>query len=203
MKRIAEFLPAQLCTEAEAIVDDARWLFGHLSAAQLNWTPSASHWSIGQYLVHLINANRAYFPQLDQIIRGEKQNSWWQSMPVLPGFFGQRLVQTLAPGARWKTHTPKSFLPPTSTVNQQIVGQFIAHQQELIARMRATARLDWEYVIIYSPATKLVTYSLLDAYRFIVLHERKHFEQAQKVMSLSGYPRYASEPCARTEQRHN
>jgi hypothetical protein len=184
-------------------VDDASWLFGHLSAAQLNWMPSAAQWSIGQCLAHLINANRAYFPQLDQIIRGEKQNNWWQSMPVLPGFFGQRLVQTLAPGTPWKPKTSKSFLPSRSAVNPQIVGRFVAHQRELIARMRATARLDWEYVIIYSPATKLVTYSLLDAYRFILLHERRHIEQAQRVMSLDGYPQHASEPFARTEQRHD
>jgi hypothetical protein len=36
---------------------------------------------------------------------------------------------------------------------------------------------------------KIVVYSALDACRIIVVHERRHFAQAQRVMAAPGFPR--------------
>jgi hypothetical protein len=43
--------------------------------------------------------------------------------------------------------------------------------------------------VVTSPVTAVATYSLLDAYRIIVGHERKHFEQARRVAESEGFPR--------------
>jgi len=34
----------------------------------------------------------------------------------------------------------------------------------------------------------VVTYSLMDAYRVIVVHAHRHFQQAQRVTAESGFP---------------
>jgi hypothetical protein len=47
--------------------------------------------------------------------------------------------------------------------------------------MKATEHLDLEKIIITSPALGMVTYSLMDAYRIIVVHEARHFQQAKRV----------------------
>jgi hypothetical protein len=49
--------------------------------------------------------------------------------------------------------------------------------------MRATAELPIEKIIITSVVSPFVTYTLLDAYRILVAHERRHLEQAERVMS--------------------
>jgi len=54
--------------------------------------------------------------------------------------------------------------------------------------MKATEHLDLERIIISSPVTSVVTYSLMDAYRVIVVHEHRHFQQAKRVTEESGFP---------------
>ena len=42
---------------------------------------------------------------------------------------------------------------------------------------------------VTSPVSPVATYSLLDAYRIVVAHERKHFEQARRVTQAEGFPK--------------
>ena len=53
--------------------------------------------------------------------------------------------------------------------------------------MKATEHLDVEKIVITSPALAVVTYSLIDAYRIIVVHEHRHFQQARRVTEESGF----------------
>jgi hypothetical protein len=47
-----------------------------------------------------------------------------------------------------------------------------------------------EKIVVTSPAVSagFVTYSLLDAYRIIVVHEQRHFQQAKRVTDERGFP---------------
>jgi hypothetical protein len=180
---------SEILSEAEAISKDAQVIFGQLNAEQINWKPNIESWSIGQCFDHLITANREYFPQFDQIIRGEKRTTLWQSMPFLPGFWGRMLINTISPNNSKRFKAPKLFQPSASNINPQIIGRFTAHQNEVIDKMKTTEGMELGKVIIYSPVTKVITYSLFDAYRAIVLHERRHFIQAQRVMEAPGFPK--------------
>ena len=93
---------AEVLDEADAIAADANTLFGHLNAQQINWKPSADRWSVAQCLEHLITINRKYYPQFDQIIKGEKKTTLWQRMPVLPSLFGRMMVKALSPNFNQK-----------------------------------------------------------------------------------------------------
>lgn len=179
---------AQIYDGAAAIAVDAQQLFGRLNAAQLNWQPQAAAWSVGQCLEHLIITNQEFFPQLDQLVKGEYRATLWQRMPALPSLFGRLMIKALVPGAPRKFKAPPRFQPTASRVDAQIVNRFVAHQQAVIARMRATEKLEPARIIITSPVSKLVVYSLLDAYRILVVHERRHFAQAQRVMETEGFP---------------
>src|SRR5687768_16761924 len=95
----------QVYNEAAAIAADARTLFGHLNAQQLNWKPSADSWSVAQCLEQSLEEKRP------------------------------------------------------------------------------------ETIVITSPFVSTVVYSLLDAFRLVVAHERRHFAQARRVMEVNGFPR--------------
>lgn len=179
----------EILTEAETISKDAQAAFGHLNAEQINWRPRAEQWSVGQCFEHLITSNREFFPQFDQIIEGGRKNTLWQSMPFLPGLFGGMLIKGLGPASQQKFKAPKNFQPLSSEINPRIVSEFVTHQIEVIGKIKATTGIDLEKVIIYSPVTKVMTYNLIDAYRIIVLHERRHLKQAQHVMEAPGFPR--------------
>lgn len=183
-----EDLPS-LSRQLESVTTDVEREFKNLSAEQLNWKPSAEEWSIGQCLDHLVKTNTPFFPDLDQIIKGEKKSTVWEKLPFLPKLFGRLIVNGTNPKNARKFKAPKVFAPASSDVDAQIVDQFIEHQGEVANRLAALRDVDARRVKVTSPIAKVVTYSLLDACTIMVYHERRHFEQARRVLTANGFPR--------------
>jgi hypothetical protein len=61
-------------------------------------------------------------------------------------------------------------------------------QDRLLRLVEATRGLDLDTITITSPVVSFITYSLMDAYRIIVVHEQNHFVQARRVMESPGFP---------------
>jgi hypothetical protein len=181
-------LPA-LSRELERVTAGVQSEFKSFSAEQLNWKPGAEAWSIGQCLDHLIMTNSRFFTDFDQIIRGEKKQTLWESLPLLPTLFGRFIVNATNPKTARKVKSPKVFAPASSAVDASIVEKFIEHQREVASKLEALEQVDARRVKVTSPITKFVAYSLLDACKIIVQHEQRHLEQARRVSASSGFPR--------------
>ena len=178
-----------LLDELRAVAGDAREVFGGLSAAQLNWKPSAEQWSVGQCFDHLIKTNGTFFPAMRKIAGGAYRSSLWGRVSPLSGFFGRFILKALDPEKGRKTKAPRVFAPAQSDVAADVIERFAAHQEEVAGLMRATAGADLRGLKVTSPVSPVATYSLLDAYRIVVAHERKHFEQARRVTQAEGFPK--------------
>ena len=179
---------SEIVDAAATVADETKQTFGGLSKEQLNWKPGAERWSVAQCFAHLITSNSGYLPIIDSVVKGHKQSSIWQKLPVLPGVWGRLLIKSLDPSTTRKMKAPKKFEPAQSDISATIIEDFVAQQAKVIEGMRATANLDLERTIITSPALNIVTYSLMDAYRIIVVHERRHFQQARRVVEETGFP---------------
>jgi hypothetical protein len=177
-----------LVAELQAVAADAARVFGGLSGAQLNWKPSAEQWSVGQCFDHLIVTNRCFFPDIERVAAGTYKSSLWGRVSPLSGFFARFILKALDPEKGRKTKAPRVFEPARSDVAADVIEQFAAHQQELSARMRSTAGADLRGLKVTSPVSPVATDRLLDAYRIVVAHERKHFEQARRVTQSAGFP---------------
>jgi DinB superfamily len=182
-----EELPT-LITEAQAIADDAEKTFGHLSATQLNWKPTADGWSVAQCFSHLIALNSDFFPVIVRIVRDGYKPSFKERLPLLPKLFGSMILKSVQPEAPRKFKAVPKFQPSSSAIGGDIVSKFTAHQRDVIEHMKMTERLDLRNIIVTSPVASIVTYSLLDAYRILVAHERRHMAQAQRVTRTPGFP---------------
>jgi hypothetical protein len=68
------------------------------------------------------------------------------------------------------------------------VARFVDHQRELAEQFKQLAAVDAERIVMTSPLLSVVTYSLLDAARLIVAHERRHLAQAARVTQAPGFP---------------
>src|SRR5689334_13405809 len=178
-----------LLRDAKQIADDARASFGALSRAQLNWKPSAERWSIAQCFDHLMTSNGGYFPIMESVRNGKKQHTFWTRLPVLPGLAGKLRIKSLDPASTRKIRAPKKFEPAQSDISASVIDDFVAQQGQLIDGMKSTSRVDLEKTVITSPALSFVAYSLMDAYRIIVTHERRHLQQAKRVAEESGFPK--------------
>ncbi|MGH7552202.1 MAG: DinB family protein [Longimicrobiales bacterium] len=179
----------QIYDETEAIAVDAQTLFGDLDVQQLNWKPSAAAWSVAQCLDHLISINRAYYPILDRIMKGEYPRALLHRLPLLSALFGRMMIRELSPDYRKKYKAPPTARPSASTIDASIVQRFLTQQRETLAKMRSLEDKRPETIVITSPFASVVVYSLLDALRLVVAHERRHFAQARRVMEASGFPR--------------
>ena len=178
---------ANLIAAANNIANDAKSTFGHLNPSQLNWKPSAERWSVAQCFDHLLSANRGYFSVIEGVLAGKKR-TFWERVPVLPGLAGRLLIKSLEPTTTRKLKAPKRFQPAQSEISASVINDFVDQQGKIVEKMKATEHLDLEGIIITSPVSAAITYSLMDAYRIIVVHEQRHFQQAKRVMEESAFP---------------
>jgi hypothetical protein len=162
--------------------------FGGLSEAQLNWKPAQDKWSAGECIEHLIVTNKAYFPVLEKIITGTHKNSFWQKFSPLSGVWGRLLLKTVSPGTERKAKTANIFLPVSSTVPKTIISDFIKTNDEFVSYLKKLGSIYLKKTKIYSPVSKFITYSLLDAIKIITFHEVRHINQAKRVMEMEGFP---------------
>jgi len=176
-----------LITAAGSVAREAKDTFGRLTPAQLNWKPSPERWSVAQCFDHLLTTNKGYLPEIDNVLAG-KERKFWERMPVLPGLMGKLLIKAVDPASTRKVKAPKVFQPAQSDISGSVINDFVAQQATIIEKMKATAHLDVERINITSPVAAVVTYSLMDTYRVIVVHNRRHFEQARRVTEESGFP---------------
>ena len=177
-----------LMAEARRIADDVAAKYGALSAAQLNWKPRADAWSIGQNFDHIVTANGAYFATLADVVSGQKAARGWERVPVLPGLTGQLMIWGLDPKAARKMTAPQVFQPSQTNVPADIVATFLAQQAELLTAMGQTRSEHALKTVITSPASPLVTYSVLDAYRIIIVHEQHHLVGVERLAALPEFP---------------
>jgi hypothetical protein len=175
-------------TELDAIAADAGTAFGRLDARQINWKADASRWSVAQCLEHLLTANRQMVEMADQALDATRGRTLWQRLPIWPGLLGRMLVRTQSPNATRRFKAPGKAQPAASALDTGIVARFVDRQRELIAKLDASATRDLAGVVMASPFLGIVTYSVLDGWRLIVAHERRHVQQAKQVMATPGFP---------------
>lgn len=157
-------------------------------APQLNWKPSAERWSIAQCFDHLITSNKGYLPIIESVRSGKKQTRFVERLPVWPGLAGKLLIKSLDPASTRKLKAPKSFQPAQSDVSDSVINEFISQQEKVVEGMKSTSDLDLEKIVVTSPAASFVAYSLMDAYRIIVVHEKRHLQQAKRVAEEPAFP---------------
>jgi hypothetical protein len=179
---------SEIIAEAEHVRTKVKEAFGALSGQQINWMPSASEWSIGQCLEHLMLLNAPYLPIIEDILSAKRKATLLERAPLLPAFFGRLVLSAVQPEAKQKVKARPAFAPSSTPIDPGVVSKFSTHQEELIRLMKASAERPIGKIIITSVVSPYVTYSLLDAYRILVAHEQRHSQQAERLMRMPGFP---------------
>ena len=113
----------------------------------------------------------------------------WRRLPVLPGVFGRLLVRSQSPDTtRRYTASPKAQ-PAASDIAGDVIRRFADQQRSAAARVQALDERDAARTIMTSPFANVITYSVLDGWRLVFAHDRRHFEQARRVTLSPGFPR--------------
>ena len=170
------------------IARESQELFGRLTPGQLNWRPDDARWGVAQCFDHLLSANQLMLQSAYAALDESQPRTVWQRLPVLPGMFGRLMIRSLAPTATRKLSAPSASRPAFSELPGDIVRRFADQQREAAAWMATLGDARAERTIMASPFLRVITYSVLDACRLMVAHDRRHFEQARRVMQLPEFP---------------
>lgn len=176
---------AEVSAELSGVADDALRVFGALDERRLNWKPDEKQWSVAQCFDHLISANDLLVRQARSALAGPPA-SIWQKLPVWPAMFGRLMVSSQGPRTpSSKKYTADPQATPASRISSDIVQRFVDQQRELAAWTKTLDEHTAHRTILVSPFVNFITYSVLDGVRLIVAHDRRHFEQAQRVLQAS------------------
>jgi hypothetical protein len=177
-------LIAKTFEELGKVTAEANSVFGTLSFSELNWKPSSDKWSIAQCLDHLIVSNSTYYPQFNEIISGNHQNSFYQNIGFISRFFGSYLIKETGPVVGKPMKNPPAFTPSQSDLPPDILLKFETHQNEFAGTIAKLDKADLHKTVLYSPALKVFTYSLRDLLVILAGHEQRHLTQAKSVLVM-------------------
>jgi hypothetical protein len=167
------------------VAADAQTTFGGLGAQALNWKPDATRWSVAQCVEHLVTANRLMLDNARDAMKTGTRTVW-QRVPLLPRVWGQLLIRSQSPGGRGKYKAPDKAQPATSEIAGDIIQRFVEQHHAAAAWATTLDEASIKRAVMVSPFLHFVTYSVLDGCRLLVAHDRRHFEQAQRVGAMRG-----------------
>jgi hypothetical protein len=178
----------ELRTGLEDVARDAQSTFGRLNARQLNWRPHSTQWSVAQCFEHLLMANRLMFEASERALDKSVPRTIWQRLPGTPRLFGPMLVRSQTPEGARKFKAMPAAQPSTSNVASDIIERFVEQHRDAVERVRALDEREAARAIMVSPFVTFITYSVLDGWRLLFAHDRRHVEQARRVTRAPGFP---------------
>lgn len=158
--------------------------FGELTNEQLNWKPDADTWSIAQNIDHLITINSSYYPSLDELKEGKYRIPILGKFRFLAKWIGRMILKSVDPENTKKNSTLPLWQPQQGDLKDDILERFVMHQSRLKKEMDACKDLIIQDAIISSPANRNIVYTLKQAFDLIVVHEKRHFLQAKRIMDI-------------------
>jgi hypothetical protein len=179
---------AELRIALDDVARDAQVTFGGLDARQLNWRPDATRWSVAQCFEHLLAANGLMLRASEDALNPAQPRTIWQRAPFLPGFFGRMLIRSQTPESTRKYTAAPKATPTASDIAADVVQRFIAQNGDVMKRLEGLDPGVASRAIMTSPFVNVITYSVLDGWRLVFAHDRRHIEQARRVTQSPGFP---------------
>ncbi|MDO7848846.1 DinB family protein [Hymenobacter sp. M29] len=150
-----------------------------LAPAQLNQQPAPNAWSALECLEHLNRYSRYYNPRFAQALarpdtstNGDVRYSW----------AGRKFLDMMAPTNTRKVKTFNYMNPGGSQLGREVVAEFCAHQQQLLALLAQARRADLNRKAVPVEFLRLLKMRLGETFELQVLHEQRHVQQALRAV---------------------
>jgi len=163
--------------------------FYNISEEQLNWKPSSKSWSIAQCLEHLLISDSSYFSDLQKITAGIYKMTFWEKYSPFTAKCGQILKDRLQEKVKKKMKAPRKLTPKSSNITSKFIDIYLKNLDTLLSYISNCGPIDIDKTIITSPTIRIVTYSLRDALQFLIQHEHRHINQANRVKKSDEFPK--------------
>lgn len=162
-------------TVSEMIKDAGQYLL--LSDQELAFRPDPASWTILQCFEHLNLYNRFYNREIKKKIASGKASA---DHEIHATWIGKKSIAAMHPNNQKKQKTLR-HLNPVSDLDRRVIEEFILHQRDLLNLLAGASSKNLNAIGISVEFFRLLKMNLADAFRFIVLHQERHFLQLGKI----------------------
>jgi hypothetical protein len=154
--------------------------FAALDQAALNFKATPQSWSVLECLEHLNRYGRYYNPALTKVLQqpgrtsGEVGYSW----------LGRKSLDIVRPDNGKLHKTVKHMNPNNSQLSRAVLDEFLQHQAQLLALLGAAHTADLNRKAVPVEFFRLLKLRTGEALEFVVLHEQRHVQQAQRALKM-------------------
>lgn len=177
----ASFLTA-LHTAVTGLRAIAKTQFDPLSLGLLNQRPAPTGWSILECLEHLNRYSRYYQPALGQAL-ASATGAPTPLAEVAYSWLGRKSVEMMRPANTRKQATLRRMNPLGSRLGREVLAEFDQHQAHLLKILTQAQTANLNHKAVPVEFFRLLKLRLGEALEFVVVHEERHVQQAQRVQA--------------------
>ncbi len=181
-------LKDKFISDTESVIKD----FGKyktISESQINWKSSLENWSIADCVDHLIVTNKLYLKEFEKQF-GEKQiETDCSKTEVQHKWLSRFIIKSVDPANAKKVSTFAVFMPSLSNHSKNVFDSFFNLQNQFINLLITAENLNLNEYVMSSPAAKIIKENFCDVLEIIRLHDRRHFNQAEKLFNHPNFPK--------------
>ncbi len=175
--------------DTEELIRIADREFVPLRPERLLWKPAPDQWSVAQCLEHLNRYGLHYLPAMQTRIDGALARGSRPEPTFRAGWLGDFFVRTVqprhtgTPRADRKYPSPKAYDPNcTGTTTAEALPAFLRQQQTTLELLDKAQGVNLEAIRVPISITNLIQLRLGDCFRFVIVHNQRHVQQAMKVV---------------------
>ena len=179
--------------DTEELIRIADREFVPLRPEQLLRKPAPDKWSVAQCLEHLNRYGLHYLPAMQSRIDDALARDSHPEPAFRSGWLGDLFVRTVQPMqtgsalANRRYPAPTAYNPDrTGTTTAEALPTFLRQQQTTLQLLERAQRVNLEAIRVPISITNLIRLRLGDCLRFVIVHNQRHVQQAQRVVKGLG-----------------
>ena len=181
-------LKEKFISDTESVLKDLS-KFKSLSENQINWKPAHGFWSIAECVDHLVVTNKLYLNEIEKQFAGKQIKTDYAKTEVKHKWLYKFIIKGVDPANIKKSKTFPVFMPSMSNYRKDFFDSFFEVQNNLINLVSSAKDLDLNKYVMSSPAAKIIKENFCDVLEIIRLHDRRHFNQAERVFNHPNFPK--------------
>jgi len=172
-------LLSSLEKDVQSIIRKVQTEFVPLGEEMLNWKERPDRWSILECLEHLNKYSQFYNTELTKAIDSAQRESG--TVESKSTWLGRKFIRMMHPDNSAKQKTFARMNPSQGTLDGTTIERFLKHQEDLLKLIHKSGIVNINRNYVPVEFMKLLKMNLGDAFQFVIVHERRHIEQAGKV----------------------
>ncbi|MEZ0005954.1 hypothetical protein ABH942_001317 [Flavobacterium sp. 28YEA47A] len=146
----------------------------------LNARITPDSWSILECIEHLNRYGNFYLPEIEKQINSShsKPEAQFKS-----GLLGNYFAESMLPKTKLnKMKTFKNMNPIYSKLDKSVIQTFISQQKKLLTLLENAEKVSLNKTKTSISISTLIKLKLGDTFRFLIYHNERHIQQAQRVL---------------------